>query len=66
MEKQNNKLILVKPKVYQVTEKYPRIRTSQEAYVAVQKLSFETGLQLSEVVSKLILFAAEHVEIQEG
>ena len=49
----------------QATTKYPRIRTTAEAFNEVAKIACELNRPMSEVTSKLILFAIKHVEIIE-
>ena len=41
------------------------VKVSPEAYIVLHKLSYETGMSLQEIASRLILFASENVEITE-
>ena len=49
-------------KVYSTNEKYPRIRTTNEAFEAVVAAAAETGKTMSEITSRALLFAMAHVE----
>lgn len=42
-----------------------RVRISGEAYETVEKLAEVTNMSLNDVVSKMLMFAAAHIEIQE-
>jgi len=41
-----------------------RIRVSGEAYEAVENLAERTNMSMTEVATKLLVFAMEHVEVE--
>lgn len=59
------KLILPKLSVKNMPTRQTAVKVSPEAYVSMHELSYQTGLSMQEVASRLILFAAENVEITD-
>ena len=60
-----DKLIFVKPAPKITATTSTIIRVSGEAYNAISQIEAETGLSMSYIASKMIKFAAEHMEIRE-
>ena len=58
------KLILKKQKK-RASDNFYRIRVSGEAYETVESLAEQTNQTMTELCSKMLLFAAEHCEVKE-
>lgn len=61
----NKKLILPKLSAKNMPARQTAVKVSPEAYVKMHELSYKTGMSMQEIASRLILFAAENVEIED-
>ena len=61
MGKSTNFVLTYYSREYGQIENTPRIRVKQEAYDTLVEWAHETGLPLSELASRAIAFAAEHL-----
>lgn len=59
-----DKLILRKQKK-RANDNFYRVRVSGEAYEVVEDLAEKTNQSMAEIVSKMLLFAAERCEVTE-
>ena len=50
---------------YKQTDDRPKIRISQEAYAVLSQMCAKTAIPMSQVASKAILFAAQHLQIKQ-
>lgn len=59
-----DKLILRKQR-RRANDNFYRIRVSGEAFESVEKLAEATNQSMTEICSKMLIFAVEHCEIKE-
>lgn len=57
--------IVLKKQRKRANDNLYRIRISGESYEAIEELAERTNMSLTEIATKLLLFALEHVEVQE-
>jgi len=50
---------------YRQTDDRPKIRINQEAYAVLTQICAKTAIPMSQVASKAILFAAQHLKVKE-
>lgn len=57
--------IVLKKQRKRANDNLYRVRISGESYEAIEELAERTNMSLTEIATKLLLFALEHVEVQE-
>lgn len=57
--------IVLKKQRKRANDNLYRIRISGESYEAIEELAERTNMSLTEIATKMLLFALEHVEVQE-
>ena len=57
--------IVLKKQRKRANDNLYRIRISGESYEAIEGLAERTNMSLTEIATKMLLFALEHVEVQE-
>ena len=50
---------------YKQADSQPKIRITQEAYAVLTNLCAKTAIPMSQIASKAVLFAAQHLEVRE-
>ena len=59
-----DKVILRKQR-HRASDNLYRVRISGEAYEAIESLSEKTNMSMTEITSKLLMFALSHTEVEE-
>lgn len=58
--------VILKKQRKRANDNLYRVRISGEAFESIEELSEKTNMSLSEITTKLLSFALQHVEVQEG
>ncbi len=59
-----DKVILRKQR-HRASDNLYRVRISGETYEAIESLSEKTNMSMTEITSKLLMFALKHTEVEE-